>query len=221
MTRAPSWRGAVEAWVGKIAAATMRIAAEHPKYFERLLRTKGGAGNASASEIEEIRRSVLEPGIYEYRGTPEASLIQMLGVALPLSEVIERLSWVFVRSPALSHFVTSDNPIHWNDPLVPPPWNRALLSRKTVLTFPMTPDLCLVGAWRPGLPSSGKATHSIVEIFNRRAIQFADKEIYATTRGDAEAALSERDALEQAGEPVGPRAPDLRVVTQPDPASAT
>ncbi len=31
------------------------------------------------------------------------------------------MSWVFLRSPVGHHFVTSDNPIHWNDPQAPPP----------------------------------------------------------------------------------------------------
>lgn len=100
VTRSPSWRGTVEAWAGEIAAATMCIAAEHPKYFERLLRTKGGLAQATAGEIEEIRRSTLEPGNYAYRGTPELSLTQMLRVALPLSEVILDMAWVFLTPPA-------------------------------------------------------------------------------------------------------------------------
>lgn len=85
----------------------------------------------------------------------------------------------------------------------------------------MTPNLCLMGAWRRKLRSHREAPADIVATVNGRAIQFADAEVYAMSHGDAEAALAKRDSMNQAGEAVGPRALDPRVVTRPDPDSAT
>jgi hypothetical protein len=216
VTRLPSWRGAVETWAGELAAATMRVAARHPEHFERLLRTKGGLASADITEIEESRRSVLEPGNYEYRGTPDLSLAQMLRVAMALADVFRDMSWVFLTPPAGSRFVTSDNPIHWNDSEAPPPWNAGLLSPRTVLSFPMSPELCLMGSWHRHLPPSREASQDIVAAANRRSIQFADHQVYAATRGEADAALTVREALGEAGEPVGPRALNMRIVAARD-----
>ena len=77
-----------------------------------------------------------------------------------------------------------------------------------------------MGVWKRGLPPSREAPPAIGATFNRRAIQFADKEVYARSRDDAEAALAERDGVQQAGEPVGPRALDLRVAIRRDPDGA-
>lgn len=206
----------MEMWAGELAAATMRVAARHPEYFERLLRSKGGLASADITEIEEIRRSVLEPGNYEYRGTPDLSLGQMLRVAMTFSDVFREMSWIFLTPPVGSRFITSDNPIHWNDPEAPPPWNAGLLSRRTVLSFPMSPELCLMGSWHRNLPPSREAPQDLVDMANRRSIQFADQQVYAATRADAEGALTVRKALGKAGEPVGPRALNMRIVTERD-----
>ena len=112
--------------------------------------------------------------------------------------------------------MTSDNPIHWNDSEAPPPWNAGLLSPRTVLSFPMSPELCLMGSWHRHLPPSQEALQDIVNLANRRTVQFADEQVYASSRDGAEAALGVRDELRRAGEPLGPRAMNLHVVDDAD-----
>ena len=213
VTRLPTFRSAVEAFAGEAAAAMMKIAAMHPAHFERVLREKAVLTDANAAEIEEVRQSFLEPGTYSFRGTPEMSLAQMLGVAFGLSNVMSKMSWVFLQAPSGARFVTGDTPIHWDDAKAPPPWNVGLGNRGTVLSFPMTPALCLMASWHRTLPPFQEAPQHVVDTFNHRTVQFAEHHVYAASRSDAETALAVRDALKATGERLGPRAPDLRVLT--------
>lgn len=213
VTRLPTWRSAVEAFAGEAAAAMMKIAASHPEHFERVLREKAVLTDANAAEIEEVRQSFIEPGTYSYRGTPEMSLAQMLAVAFGLSNVMSKMSWVFLQAPSGARFVTGDTPIHWNDAKAPAPWNVGRGSRGTVLSFPMTPALCLMASWHRTLPPFREAPQHVVDTFNYRTVQFSEHQVYAASRSDAESALAVRDALKATGEPLGPRALDLRVLT--------
>lgn len=123
--------------------------------------------------------------------------------------------------PAGSHFLTSDNPIHWNDPAAGPPWNAGLLSPKTVLSFPMSFELCLMGSWHRRLPLAREAPPEIVDVANRRTIQFAHEQVYTSSRHEVEAALDLRDEFGRAGEPLGPRPLTLRVVEDADELAQT
>jgi hypothetical protein len=221
VTRLPTWRSAVEGFAGNVAAAMMEIAANHPEYFERVLRKRGILTDANAAEIEEVRRSFLERGGYSYRGTPEMSLAQMLGVAHGLSEVLVKMSWVFSQAPPGARFLTSDNPIHWNDDRASPPWNAGLGRRGTVLSFPMNPTLCLMASWHRELPPSRQAPPNVVQALNRRTVQFAEQHVYAATKDGAEAAIALRKVLEAEGMSVGPRVPDLRVATESNPLGSS
>lgn len=140
----------------------------------------------------------------------------MLRVAMAFSDVLVGMSWCFLSPPAGSHFLTSDNPIHWNDPAAGPPWNAGLLSPKTVLSFPMSFELCLMGSWHRRLPLAREAPPEIVDVANRRTIQFAHEQVYASSRHEVEAALDLRDEFGRAGEPLGPRPLTLRVVEDAD-----
>jgi len=73
-----------------------------------------------------------------------------------------------------------------------------------------------MGSWHRHLLTFQEAPQDMVATANRRAIQFADQQVYAASRGEAEAALAVRAALSQAGEPVGPRPLNMHFVTEPD-----
>lgn len=219
VTRLPTWRNAIEIFAGDLAAATMKIAASHPEYFARILRKRGALTDANAAEVEETRQSLLELGSYSYRGTPEMSLRHVLEAARDLSDTIARMRWIFLHAPAGARFVTSDHPVHWHDSEASSPRNVGLESRRTVLSFPMSPTLCLMASWHRQLPPGREAPRNIVDAINNNVVQFAEQHVYASSRDNAEAALVVRSTLEDAGEPLGPRAPDLRVATEAPPSS--
>ncbi len=214
VTRLASWRAGLEETAGKLAASVMELAARHPEYFERHLRTHGGADDPA--EIEKIRKAVLD-GEFEYRGTPELSLSHMLGVGVGLSGRLVEMRWTFVRPPAGGSFLTSDHPINWNDPTAPPPFNVGLGSPGTLLTFPIDARLCLMARHRsgPDLSEIAELPQDLVDnVVNSRAIRFAAHQVYTASRAMAKAALERREAMKAAGEPVGPRPMNLRIITE-------
>lgn len=202
-TRIPGWRDEMQKIAGDVAQGWIRVAARHPDYFERRVRMANEGIDFSSERIEEIRRSALDPNAFEYRGTPDLSLQLMLDAAARLAPFLYGMAWVFVAPPPERHFITCDNPAHWDDPTTAPPFDRALLRRKTVLTLSINPHACLLAAWRNHLPDSAQADEALVECVNERTIRVAERFVFAARRCDAEKALAMRRGIEERGGPVG------------------
>ena len=202
-TRVPGWRNQMEALAGDVAHAWIRAAAQHPSYFERMLR-KGNRGvEFSCERSKEVQRLALDPAAFEYRGTPELSVNSMPSVAAKLAPTLYGMAWVFVTPPPGMRFVACDNPVQWYDPTAADPLDHTLLSKNAVLNFPVGPRACLVAAWRNRFPHSSAANDAILRCLNDRAVRGAERYVFATDRSDAESAVALRRAMEERGEPVG------------------
>jgi hypothetical protein len=202
-TRVPGWRNQVEALAGDVAQAWIRVAAQHPGYFERVLRKGNRDIEFSRERIEEVRCSALDPTAFEYRGTPDLSLSSMLNVAARLAPILYEMAWVFVTPPPGRHFVACDNPVQWYDCTAADPLDHTLLSENGVLIFPINPRGCLVAAWRNRFPHSSPANDAIVSRLNDRAVRAAERYVFAADRSDAENAVALRRTMEERGEAVG------------------
>ncbi len=211
-TRVPGWRNAQEELVGRIAEAYVKLAVEHPDYFERMAR-RGNAG-LSKKEIEEARLSALDPENYTYRESSTLSLAHMLGTAARLAKILFEMAWLFCAPPKGLHFVTCDNPVRWYDPTADPAFRFGLIFRNSILSFPISPQLCLVGSWRDHLPAFARADKATVKDLNDRVIRFAEQYIFAASKADAQEALEMRRGMEARGEAVGPPPFNVKIPTE-------
>lgn len=214
-SRVPAWRNAVEEKVGEVAEAVIRVAAQSQERFERVLRRRSPRARClSSAEIENLRQAVLTPGNFAYRGAPEASLRPMLRLTATLERLLFKMAWTFVTPPRGRTFITGDNPVHWHDPTAAPPFDAGLMSRNAILSFPMTPQVCLMGAWRDHLPISHPGTEDVVENLNKRVVRIAERYVFTASKAEAEAALRLREALQAEGVTVGPQSFNLIIITE-------
>jgi Protein of unknown function (DUF4238) len=212
ITRTPAWRENVETSVGDIMAARNRVSARHPEYFARELREACKDRNFSDKEIEDIRRSILDPDAFEYRATPTYSLGMMLKITMRLAPLLFEMGWLFVIAPLGAHFITSDNPVDWCDPTAIPPFDRGLGNKNTVLSFPLGPEVALIAKWKESARPSRYTTDEVVSSINHVIVHSAARYVFAAHREEAEAALAVRRDIQDSGEPVGPRHAQLNIL---------
>lgn len=212
VTRVPGWRGSIQERAGALAQQVMLLAAERPDYFTRIVREANAATQPmTEEEIEDLRQWALDPSNYTIEGTPELSLKLMLRVANRSAAVVYDMPWMFLTPPDGRQFVSGDNPIHWIDPTAPPAIARGLAHENAVLTFPLGPEVCLVGAWRD-VPVSKVAPEEIIDNINLRPIRYADRCIFAASEQECRRALLLRKEVEARGLTVGQ--PPLNIVVQ-------
>jgi hypothetical protein len=205
VTRTPGWRNDTEEVIGRVAAATVRVAARHPAYFARTIREANKAKKFTNEEIEQMRQEALEPDAFEYRGTPSASLGFMLSAAQGIAPIIFSMQWRFAVPPIGARFITSDNPVFWRDPSALGFLADGLASRGTILTFPLGPEVALVARGQADGPPYAHVDQAFVDFVNRRIVRTAESCVYASRRADADDALARRWEISSRGEPVGPR----------------
>lgn len=155
---------------------------------------------------------MLEPGAFEYRGTPSFSLEFMLKTAQHLGPILLSMEWRYAVAPIGRRFVTSDNPVFWQDPSGRPPFANGFASPGTILTFPLGPEVALVGRWRAEGPIYAHVASPFVEFVNQRVVRTADSCVFASRQEDANEAIELRRRMLERHESVGPRRSDVRIL---------
>ncbi len=145
-TRVPMFRKFADKKAGESSEAMLRTAAAHPEYFRRLIEKT--TGKVSEAEVEELRQLALDPKSYSIRVSPEFSLNLIKPMADFIAPTIFAMRWRFLRAPENSCFLTADTPVVWEDPSRPDE-GAGLAMPDTLLNFPISPQLCLVGTWIP------------------------------------------------------------------------
>lgn len=158
----------------------------------------------SDSRIEEVRQQLLKPSALRARIIPEFSLEYVLTIADTVARIVFDMRWRLAIPPLGKHFLTSDNPVFWYDPSAPPFSRHALASRNTILTFPIGPEVALVGSWSDGPHGYHRVDDSIVNDINQVAVSSADQWIIAVRKDEAESASCLRQVLMRRGVAVGP-----------------
>jgi len=95
--------------------------------------------------------------------------------------ILHKMNWtIFVSGD--HRFVTSDNPLFYDDPTHDPssPYGVGLLSKNIILTFPITKELALLATWSKGKFSYSKSTNKLVREINRRTIKSALKFVFSS-----------------------------------------
>jgi uncharacterized protein DUF4238 len=213
--RTPESRDAVEGLAAKMIEAMVRKDVHGPD-FARTMREANKRAGVSDSRIEELRRALLRPGALRCRLIPEFTLVSMLNVTDTVARIIFELGWYFAIPPLGKHFLTSDNPVFWYDPTAPSPFCNGLASRNMVLTFPIGPELALLGSWHDGSDSYSRVDDAIVDNINGLVISSAERWVIAARKEEAKTAWGLWQHMKSRGVRLG-LGRDPRLVLQPEP----
>lgn len=198
ITRTPGFRDFMERAAGKIGESMMREMARHPDYFRRVAREAVGE-EISDEQLEDARVRGLKPAAhFIIRGTPEFSLMQAIVQALTPARIILDMRWQFVITPGPEHFVTGDVPVTWRNPNTRPPLGAGLVLKSTELSFPISPEICLLGTWTGG-EGVRDVGAEVVRDLNRERVRHADRFIFSCSEDGARVAQGMYDTLREEG----------------------
>lgn len=191
IVRVPFFRNMIEEKIGDVGKMTLMMSAQHPGYFARTMREahKGKRGFTD-KEIEDLRQWALK-GEYSVRGTSPLSLsLGMTGLPKELATIVHEMKWAYLQTSGTEEFITCDNPVSWFDPTPRPGFygGHGLLMKKVELTFPLSPQLCLLGTWE-WKTGPVQVPRPVVEELNQRRVGYARRFVYAAREKDAWQAL--------------------------------
>jgi hypothetical protein len=189
--RVPYFRNMMEKFAADTGKMMLQVAASHPDYFQRTIREAlKDKGELTAERVEEIREWSLDDSNYTIKASPKLSIAAGFESAKDaIYPVFCQMNWTVVRSGGDLRFLTSDTPVTWVDPTLPPPYAFGLAARKVEVTFPLGPEVCLLGTWAD-LPPSVKGKDRVVEEFNKRRVAFVDRYVFSANEGLARSALA-------------------------------
>ena len=197
VTRVPFFRKLIEEFTGNIVTLMGQESAAYPEQFERTLREALQGQELTPEEIEATRKTILEGKKYKIRAKPPLSLVLGFEEALDtIYPVFERMKWSIGRSTAGEHFRTSDCPVSWVDPTPRPRFyaGHGLAMKKVEVTFPVGPQLCLLGTWE-GPTGVVDATKKMVGEYNSRRVASAERYVFADSEEKARLALAIRQQM--------------------------
>jgi Protein of unknown function (DUF4238) len=139
-----------------------------------------------------------------------ASLPFMINIASTITRFFFTMCWRFAISPLGHHFVTCDNPVFWYDATMPGPFAYGLGSPRTLVTFPLGPELALLMSHSKDGGGRERVNEDVVLFVNARMVQSAERFVFAARKEEADEAVALRRKLISAGIEVGPRTPQLR-----------
>jgi hypothetical protein len=173
--------------------------------FARTMRAANKGRELPDSRIEELRELLLKPRAFRASIIPEFTLLSILKVTDTVARIIFEMGWRFVIPPLGKHFLASDNPVFWYDPTSPPPFSNGLASRNVILTFPIGPEVALVGNWHDSSDSYNRVEDSIVGDINGIVISSAERWVIAARKEEAQFALARWQQMKSRGMRLGPR----------------
>ncbi len=129
--------------------------------------------------ITELRKFMLN-GKFEIVPSKEWSLMAITEVAPSLVPMLAEMRWKLFVSPNQSVYITSDSPVviaeSGTSRLFSP---SGLLTNNVMVTFPLSPRVCLALRWR-GTDGCCSATKRGVLETNKRTIVFAQKYVFSS-----------------------------------------
>lgn len=147
------------------------------------LKKQGELPSSSASLPEEIIDTML------ISIDPHKSIHSMVEAIKPIGELFGKMGFVALHNKTDIDFITSDNPVIWFDPTVPPnklqPY-RLRPEGPVILFFPISPKVLLVGDTRKkedfselGLEHFDLAKTNFVRTVNREVVRFSYDAVFA------------------------------------------
>ncbi len=159
-----------------------RLAAD-PTEFERMTREliEVGAYPPDGVTGEELRQAILGEDESNWKMDHPSVLVETVRRLHLMAGQIAGLRWTFSEAPPGERFITGDNPVVIANP------SRRLISfvgvagagPEVMLTFPISPDLALLGELKPGTDRYRMTAPSGVDWFNTGTILGATQPVCA------------------------------------------
>ncbi len=184
VTRVPNFRESIEESSAEVIKRINLKMASDRKSFESMIRSyENKTGNKLGLPIEDLQEFIRD-GKYKIKVDPQFSLF-MVTLLYEFGLIFHKMNWTIFISDDHS-FVTSDNPLFYNDPTHDPrsPVGVGFLNKNIRLTFPVTKELALLATWSGRKDFYSKTTNKFVRAINRRTIQSALKFIFSSKRFD-------------------------------------
>jgi hypothetical protein len=182
ITRVPNFRESIEESSAEVIRRINLKMASDTEGFKAMIRgLENETGNKVSLPIEDLQKFILQ-GKYKIKVDPQFSLTMMTMIN-DFGPIFHKMNWtIFVSDD--HRFVTSDNPLFYDDPTHDPrsPVGVGLLSKNIRLTFPVTKELALLATWSRGKDFYSKATNRFVRTVNRRTVQSASKFIFSSEK---------------------------------------
>jgi hypothetical protein len=175
VTRVPNFRESIEESAAEVIRRINLKMASDTEGFKSMIRNfENETGSKVNLPIEDLQKFILD-GEYKIKVDPQFSL-SMMTLINDFSPIFHKMNWTIFISDD-HKFVTSDNPLFYNDPTHDPrsPFGVGFLSKNIRLTFPVTKELALLATWSRGKDFYSRATNKLVRATNRRTIQSALK----------------------------------------------
>jgi Protein of unknown function (DUF4238) len=192
ITRNPSFRRQFEGFWSEIFDDLAKQHASDPAAFADSIREWDQAtGENLGMPIEDARMQILN-NCYTISADPSVSLMPIVGSSRTPASLIMQMRWGFAIAPKDARFVTTDIPVFWTDPTATPPdVGVGLAAQNVQLTFPISPNVCLVAGWC-GCEGAVQVSHELFEKVNRHILHSANKYVFSQTKGGADRALQFR-----------------------------
>lgn len=200
VARVPFFRNTIEQFAADVAKMILQVSASHPEHFEQTFREAlKGQDELTPEEIEEKRKWVLDDTKYTVKASPKLSLAIGFQAALnTIFPIFDQMRWLILQAGESERFITCDSPVSWFDPTPRPAFysGHGLGMRNVEVTFPIGPEVALLGTWEGGTGYK-KVPDRVVTEFNRRRVAFADRHVFADSSDRAQWALGVRQEMEE------------------------
>jgi hypothetical protein len=180
LTRVPNFRESIEVSAAEVIKRINVKLASNKETFKSMVRTfEKETGNKLNSSLEDLRDFILS-GRYKIKVEPQFSLLMMTMIN-DLGPIFHKMNWTILVSDG-HKFVTSDNPLFYDDPTHDPssPYGVGLLNKSMILTFPITKESALLATWNKGKLSYSKCSNKLVRGINHRTVQSALKFVFSS-----------------------------------------
>ena len=198
LTRSPNHRSNVNRAITHMARTVTQFSTADPEKFAQTLRNYERDMREKLTDDPEELRKFISEGEYELTANPALYLKMFVAHGVRFGQVIEKMTWAFIRATDRIKFLTCDNPFFFHDATAD---SRSiyggvgLLSKHVEVSFPVSKDLALVAAWDERLkPGYFQATHELAKTVNRRTVLAAHRFVYAPEKSEAIARLVQKHA---------------------------
>jgi hypothetical protein len=185
ITRVPAYRDNVERVTEKLLKKTNINLASDPRGFKAMIEAyERDTGEKIGMPVEELRQFTLDGRRYDISVDPQYSLQAMM-IAKDIVPFLYNMSWAFFEASDDYKFVTSDNPLFYDDPNhdLESVYGVSLLNRNVEVSFPMSKELLFLGTWQD-YKGFIRGNNAIVKDLNRRTVLSASRFVFASQKSD-------------------------------------
>lgn len=184
LTRVPTQREIVESVHADLYRKVAHMLASNPAAFKNSIeKYERETGESIGQDPERLRKFILEDE-YDLVVNPEFSL-GVVGLGVRFAPLFYKMTWSFFKATDRFKFLTSDNPLSYDDPTHDPksPRGVGLASKNVEVIFPVSREVAFVGTWRKDLREGfTQANHQFVKEFNRQIVITASRHIFASEK---------------------------------------